>query len=69
MSMAPTPTQRLGDVLLGGEGALEQFVRTRRSEGQAWRLIARALYEQHDLDVTHEILRQWFPDSPKQAAS
>lgn len=67
--MARTPTQRLGDVLLGGDGALEQFVRSRRSEGVPWRLIARALYEQHDLDVTHEALRQWFPDVPAEEAA
>jgi hypothetical protein len=67
--MGPTPTQRLGDLLLGGDGALEQFVRSRRSDGKTWRLIARELYEQHDLDVTHEALRQWFPDPPKEEAS
>lgn len=65
--MALTPTQRLGDLLLGGEGALEHFVRTRRADGMAWRRIARDLYEQHDLDVTLESLRQWFPDVPSDA--
>lgn len=60
--MAPTPTQRLGDLLLGGDGALERFVRGRRSDGQPWRLIARELYETADFDVTHEALRGWYPD-------
>lgn len=67
--MASTPTQRLGDLLLGGDGELERFVRTRRSDGRPWRLIARDLYEMHDLDVTHEALRQWFPDERTEAAS
>jgi hypothetical protein len=65
-AMAPTPTQRLGDLLLGGDGALERFVRDRRANGVAWRLIARELYETADLDVTHEALRQWFPDHEPQ---
>lgn len=67
--MAPTPTQRLGDLLLGGDGALEKFVRSRRADGKVWRLIARELYEQHNLDVTHEALRQWYPDSPAEASA
>lgn len=62
---APTPTQRLADVLLGGEGALGEFVRSRRDAGRSWRLIARDLYEVTDrqVDVTHESLRAWFPDN------
>lgn len=57
-----TPTQRLGDLLLGGPGALRAFVRERRNNGISWRLITRELYEQHDFDISLEALRNWFPD-------
>lgn len=59
-----TPSHRLADHLLGGDGPLESFVRTRRSDGRAWRLIARDLYDATDqqVDVTYETLRAWFPD-------
>lgn len=66
-----TRTQRLADLLLGDAGPLEHFIRTRRAEGRAWRLIARDLYEatDHEIDVTYETLRSWFPDEPTEAAS
>ncbi len=71
MEHTPTPTERLADLLLGDQGPLERFVRTRRSEGRAWRLIARDLFEvtEREVDVTHETLRSWFPDEPSRAAS
>jgi hypothetical protein len=64
-----TSTQRLADVLLGGDGSLERFVRERRSQGRSWRLICRDLYEAVNVDVTHETLRSWFPDEPTKPAS
>jgi hypothetical protein len=64
MAAAKTPTHRLADLLLGGAGHLEQFVRVRRAEGRSWRLIARDIYEATDsqIDLTYETLRSWFPD-------
>lgn len=65
-----TATHVLADHLLGAEGPLEDFVALRRSEGRAWRLIARDLYEATDckVDVTYETLRSWFPDETVEAA-
>lgn len=62
MDATPTRTRQLADLLLGGDGTLETFVRSRRADGRAWRLVARDLYEQTDLDLTYETLRGWFPD-------
>jgi hypothetical protein len=66
-----TPNHRLADLVLAAEGPLEAFVRSRREGGRAWRLIARDLYEQtgHQVDLTYETLRSWFPDEPTEAAS
>ena len=66
-----TPSHHLCDVLLGDDGPLETFVRTRRDDGRAWRLVARDLYEatDHKIDLTYETLRSWFPDAPTEAAS
>jgi hypothetical protein len=58
-----TATRRLAEQLLGGEDALEEFIKSRRAEGRAWRLIERDLYETIDLDITYETLRVWFPDA------
>lgn len=71
MTPPTTPTLRLADLLLGEQGPLEQFVRQRRSNGRAWRLIARDLYEatNREVDVTYETLRSWFPDEPAEVAS
>lgn len=66
--MAPTPTQRILDIAVGGEG-LEHFVRSRRAADRSWRLIARDLYELTGEDVTYETLRSWFPEEPTEAAS
>ena len=62
---------RLVDILLGHQGALEEFVRSRRSAGRSWRLIARDLLEATDgqADVTLESLRNWFPDPVGQTAA
>lgn len=73
--MERTPTHRLIDLRLGGDGALEQFIRTRRLDGVSWRRITRELYEATDqeFDVTYETLRSWFPDvdwtSPAEASA
>ncbi len=70
-SPVQTPNHRLADLLLASEGPLEAFVRSRREQGRAWRLIARDLYEQTDrqVDLTYETLRSWFPDAPAEVAS
>lgn len=64
-----TAAHRLADVLLGGDGELERFVRDRRDKGHAWRLIARELHDTVDVDVTPETLRSWLPDGRIEAAS
>lgn len=63
-SSRPTIAHQLADQLLGSQGATERFVVERRSQGRAWRLIARDLYEATGkaVDVTYETLRSWFPD-------
>lgn len=70
-SPVQTPNHRLADLLLAAEGPLEAFVRTRRQNGKAWRLIARDLYEATDrqVDLTYETLRSWFPDEASSEAS
>ena len=60
LATTQTPTHRLADLLLGDDGPLETFVRSRRP--RSWRLIARDLYEATNLDLTYETLRSWFPD-------
>lgn len=72
--MAPptqSPTYQLADVLLGGEGALEEFVTERRAAGRSWRLVARDLYDATGgrVDVTYETLRVWVPDRSHTEAS
>lgn len=64
-----TPNHRLADLLI--PGGVEEFVRSRRSEGYAWRVIARDLWADTggEVDITHETLRAWFPDDPEEAAS
>jgi hypothetical protein len=56
---------RLANIALGDEGPLELFVRERRADGRAWRLIARDLYESTSpaVDITYETLRSLFPDT------
>lgn len=68
MDAPPVPARRrLLDLVLGDDGPLEAFVRSRRADGRAWRLIARDLYESTGEDVTYETLRTWFPDEPVEA--
>lgn len=70
MESKTTPVQRLATILLGDEGPLEPWVRSRRGQGLSWRTIARQLYDatNGEIDVAVETLRGWFPD-PEQAAS
>lgn len=68
-TMQATANRKLADLLLGEAGPLEEFVAARRPK--SWRLIARDLLEATDgkVDVTHETLRQWFPEHQAKAAS
>ena len=70
VAQTQSANHKLADLLLGDDGPLETFVRTRRP-ARAWRLVARDLYEATDgeVDLTHETLRSWFPDGPTKAAS
>lgn len=54
------PLRRLADHLL--DGKLDEFVRSRRAEGRAWRLIERDLWleTKGQIDVTFETLRAWY---------
>ena len=63
--MPPSATQQLVELKLGG--GLEDFIRSRRTSGRSWRLVARDVYEATGIDVTYETLRAWYPD--EQAAS
>lgn len=65
-----TSMQRLASLLL--DEPLEHYVRSRRAEGRAWRLIARDLWTDTsgEIDVTYETLRTWYPDeAPARSAS
>lgn len=66
-----TASRRLADLLLGDDGPLEEFVRSRRKDGRSWRLIERDLLDatNREVDLTYETLRSWFPDEPAEAAS
>lgn len=59
-----TATQRLASHLLGRD--VRDFIAEKRTEGRAWRYIARDLYDATDgqVDVTYETLRQWTEPSP-----
>lgn len=69
MALVPTetrtPQHQLADILLGADGPLEAFVRSRRTAGKPWRRIERDLLDATDrkVDVTYETLRSWFPDA------
>lgn len=65
-SATQTPQHRLADLLLGDAGPLEDFVRSRRAQGMAWRRIERDLLDatNREIDLTYETLRSWFPDAP-----
>lgn len=62
----PTTAHRLADQLLGERGPLSSFVTLRRAQGRSWRLIARDLHTETQIDVTFETLRSWFPDADRQ---
>lgn len=66
-----TPTFKALDHLMGGDGALTQWVTARRSDGVSWRRIAVELEDETGIDVTHETVRSWFPElvTPAEAAS
>lgn len=57
-----TPTYRLAEVLLGEP--LDQWVKRQRKAGASWRLIAMELWRatDHEIVVSFETLRSWFPD-------
>lgn len=57
-----SPTQKLASVLLNQD--VREFIEQRRSQGMAWRFIARDLYEatEHQIDVTYETVRSWAED-------
>lgn len=73
MDATLSATHRLADILLGDDGPLEEFVRSRRngSPRRAWRLIERDLLDATDrqIDISFETLRTWFPDDAEAAAS
>ena len=54
-----TPMRQLADLKLGG---LDDFVKTRRDRGDAWRIISRDIHDAIGLDVSIETLRSWYPD-------
>jgi len=60
--MASTILRDAVQRLLGDDVELEQFVRSRRSQGVPWRRVALDVYDATGLAVTHESLRSWFPD-------
>jgi hypothetical protein len=64
MPSSPTVSHLYADLILGGDGALERFVRSRRRDGLSWRLVERDLFQQTSgaVDLTFETLRSWFPD-------
>lgn len=38
------------------------MVRTRRAKGVGWREIARDVSERTGVNISHETLRQWYPE-------
>lgn len=61
-----TPQQTLIEIRLGGD--LAGFVHRSRAEGKAWRPIAAEISEKTRIAVSHETLRQWYPDTADVAA-
>jgi hypothetical protein len=59
----PPLSRRLAEIVT--PGGLTEFVRARRAEGMSWRTITHALWAatNGDVDVSHETLRSWFPDT------
>lgn len=71
MSNRQTPSQTLAEYVLGR--SLEEYVTEKRQARPRWpwRMIAEQLAEDTDgkVNVTHEALRSWYPDSVESAAS
>src|SRR5690554_3220304 len=57
LSLVPTATRQLIEVRLGRD--LDEWVNERRDTGLGWRLLARALTERTNVNVSHETLRRW----------
>lgn len=64
-----SPTYRLAEVLLGEP--LDRWVRTHREAGNSWRMIAMELWRatDHEVVVSFETLRSWFPEDENGAAA
>lgn len=61
--MTQTTLHTAADRLLGDAGPLEELVADRRNQGVSWRKIAAELRDLTGIDVTHETLRSWFPET------
>ena len=61
--MTQTTLHTAADRLLGDAGPLEDLVADRRNQGVSWRKIAAELRDLTGIDVTHETLRSWFPET------
>jgi len=61
--MTQTTLHAAADRLLGDAGPLEELVADRRNQGVSWRKIAAELRDLTGIDVTHETLRSWFPET------
>lgn len=59
--------RRLADTLL--PGGLYNYVSSRRTAGQSWRLISLAIREEIELDVHPTTLRLWLEDSEQPTAA
>lgn len=51
------------------DGALAEYVTSRRTQGDSWRSIAVDIRDKTGSDVTHETLRSWFPESAERGAA
>lgn len=60
-------TYRLADHLLDGQ--LEAYVGDRRQAGKSWRRISLDLRDEFEIEVTHETLRNWFPQFANRAVA
>lgn len=60
-----TPQQTLIEIRIGGD--LAGFVARQRSEGRAWRPIATEISAKARIQVSHETLRKWYPDTESAA--
>lgn len=60
--------RQLLDLKLEEHGGLDRFVNPLFAEGKGYRLVARAITEQTEVQVSPEILRQWFPATERPAA-